>query len=176
MRRNPGFDGKVGHKIEDGVVTELRIVTDQVTDIAPIRAFNALRVIDCSGTTTTNLNTNGLLADLTPLKAMNLAGLRHLNLSNTQVSDAGLAHFKDCKDLVDLHLARTQVSDAGLAHFKDCDSLKRLFLQQTTAWQTGRGAGAGRQCPLESAQPGFRRQGRAHHRRRRGDRTAIPHG
>ena len=52
MRRNPGFDGKMEHKIEDGVVTEFRIVTDQVTDIAPIRVFNALRVLDCSGTWT----------------------------------------------------------------------------------------------------------------------------
>ena len=50
MRRNPGFDGKVEHKIEDGVVTEFRIVTDKVTDIAPIRVFNALRVLECSGT------------------------------------------------------------------------------------------------------------------------------
>ena len=52
MRRNHGFDGKVEHKIEDGVVTEIRIVTDKVTDISPIRVFNALRVLDCSGTYT----------------------------------------------------------------------------------------------------------------------------
>ena len=52
MRRNPGFDGKVEHKIEDGVVTEFRIVTDKVTDIAPIRVFNALRLLDCRGTST----------------------------------------------------------------------------------------------------------------------------
>ena len=52
--RNPGFDGKVEHKIEDGVVTEFRIVTDQVTDIAPIRVFNGLRVLECTGTWTTN--------------------------------------------------------------------------------------------------------------------------
>jgi hypothetical protein len=34
------------------VVTELRIVTDKVTDVAPIRVFNVLRVLDRSGTTT----------------------------------------------------------------------------------------------------------------------------
>src|SRR5262249_34290724 len=51
-RRNPGFDGKLEHKIEHGVVTGLRIVTDQVTDIAPIRVFNALRVLECRGTWT----------------------------------------------------------------------------------------------------------------------------
>jgi hypothetical protein len=64
MRRNPGFDGKVGHKIEDGAVTEFRIVTDQVTDIAPIRVWSALRLLDCRGT----WPYRGLLADLTPLK------------------------------------------------------------------------------------------------------------
>src|SRR5262249_33007547 len=85
MRRNPGFDGKVEHKIEDGVVTEFRIVTDQVTDIAPIRVWSALRVLECRGTWTNK--PNGLLADLTPLEGMNLAGLRHLDLDSTRVTD-----------------------------------------------------------------------------------------
>src|SRR5262249_15057411 len=31
VRRNPGFDGTVEHKIEDGVVTEIKVVTDKVT-------------------------------------------------------------------------------------------------------------------------------------------------
>jgi hypothetical protein len=66
VRRNPGFDGQVEHKIEDGVVTN---------------------------------KPNGLLADLTPLEGMNLAGLKHLDPDTTRVTDAGLAHFKDCKDL-----------------------------------------------------------------------------
>ena len=50
MRRNPGFDGKLEYKIENGVVTEFKIVTDHVTDIAPIRVWSALRSLDCSGT------------------------------------------------------------------------------------------------------------------------------
>ena len=48
--RNPGFDGKVTHKIEGGVVTELKFVTDNVTDISPVRALTGLRTLDCSGT------------------------------------------------------------------------------------------------------------------------------
>ncbi len=39
MRRNPGFDGKMETKIAGGVVTEYRIVTDKVKDIAPIRVW-----------------------------------------------------------------------------------------------------------------------------------------
>jgi hypothetical protein len=135
MRRNPGFDGKVEHKIEDGVVTELRIVTDQVTDIAPIRVFNALRVLDCSGTFYNR--PNGLLADLRPLKGMNLAGLTHLNLSHTKVSDAGMVYFKDCKNLTFLDLWETKVTDEGLANFQGCKNLSLLNLGTTRASDAG---------------------------------------
>ena len=37
--RNPGFDGKVKPTIEDGVVTDLEFLTDNVTDISPVRAW-----------------------------------------------------------------------------------------------------------------------------------------
>ena len=47
------------------------------------------------------------------------------------MGDAGLAHFKDCKNLTVLDLDGTQVSDAGLAHFKDCKNLTHLGLQKT---------------------------------------------
>jgi formylglycine-generating enzyme required for sulfatase activity len=135
MRRNPGFDGKVEHKIEDGVVTEFRIVTDQVTDIAPIRVFNALRVLVSSGTYTEK--PNGLLADLTSLSGMNLAGLIYLDLANTTVTDAGLIPFKDCKSLTHVDLPGTRVSDAGLTHFKDCKALTFLNLEGTQVGDAG---------------------------------------
>ncbi len=45
-----------------------------------------------------------------------------------QESDAGLAYFKDCRNLTALWLLQTQVSDVGLAHFKDCKSLTELRL------------------------------------------------
>src|SRR5262249_16886734 len=37
--RNPGFDGKVSHTVEGGVVTELTFRTNNVTDLAPVRAL-----------------------------------------------------------------------------------------------------------------------------------------
>ncbi|HZT80887.1 MAG TPA: serine/threonine-protein kinase, partial [Gemmataceae bacterium] len=57
-------------------------------------------------------------------------GLTHLYLDNCgQVTDAGLAHFKDCKGLTHLYLEYCgQVTDAGLAHFKDCKGLTHLYL------------------------------------------------
>ena len=51
MELNPGFDGKVTGsdgkatpKIENGVVTELGFVTDNVTDISPVRALAGLKI------------------------------------------------------------------------------------------------------------------------------------
>ena len=61
-----------------GVVTEFRIVTDHVTDISPIRVFNALRLLGCTGRRTDE--PTGLLADLTPLRGMNLLAVRLENL------------------------------------------------------------------------------------------------
>jgi len=136
MKRNPGFDdNKVTHKIEDGVVTEIKVVTENVTDISSIRVFNSLRVLDFAGTAFQPETKR--LSDLTPLKGMNLAGLSHLGLNWTQVGDAGLAHFKDCKKLTFLNLARTPVSDAGLFIFKDCTELASLSLEATQAGDEG---------------------------------------
>ncbi|QDV35218.1 protein kinase domain-containing protein [Tautonia plasticadhaerens] len=137
VRRNPGFDGTVEHKIEGGVVTELRINTDKVSDIAPIRVFNALQVLDCSGTPTPDWRRNGQLADLTPLKGMNLTGLTHLNLGWTKVDDASMVYFKDCKALMSLILTGTQVTDTELAHFKDCKDLTELGLDGTQVSDAG---------------------------------------
>gem|GEM_PF-6976976 len=54
--------------------------------------------------------------------------LTQLILKDTRVGDAGLAHFKDCKNLMTLNLQNTQVSDEGLGFFKDCKSLEKLHL------------------------------------------------
>jgi formylglycine-generating enzyme required for sulfatase activity len=136
MRRNPGFNGRVQRKIEDGVVSELRILTDKVTDVAPIRVFSALRVLDCSGTQT-NWRGNSQLADLTPLDGMSTENLTHLNLAYTKVGDEGMAHFKNCRNLESLMLDDTKVGDAGLANFKDCKNLKTLLLGETQVGDNG---------------------------------------
>jgi Leucine-rich repeat (LRR) protein len=133
---NPGFDGQVRHETDGEVVTEIRFVTDKVTDVAPLRVFVALKVLDCEGTHT-DWRSNGQLADLTPLKGMNLTGLTWLNLNRTKVVDAGLAHFEDCKNLTNLGLLCTQVGDAGLAHFKGCKNLTQLNLHGTQVSDAG---------------------------------------
>ena len=78
MELNPGFDGKVTDhdgkgppKIENGVVTELGLFTDNVTDISPVRAFTGLKFLSCAGTT----RGRGKLFDLSPLNGMPLIWL-----------------------------------------------------------------------------------------------------
>ncbi len=49
---------------------------------------------------------------------------------NRQVSDAGLAVFKDCKNLTLLNLQSTLVSDEGLKNFKGCNQMTFLRLDE----------------------------------------------
>src|SRR5262249_9562980 len=66
---NPGFDGKVEHKVENGTVTKLKLVSDQVTDLTPVRALSGLRDLTCNGA---SVNNTGKLKDLAPLRGMQL--------------------------------------------------------------------------------------------------------
>jgi formylglycine-generating enzyme required for sulfatase activity len=119
--RNPGFDGRVTPSVENGVVVGLTFVTDDVTDIAPVRALAGLRTLNCSGS-----RGKGRLADLSPLKDMKLTELlcyhtrvsdlsplkgmplTRLRCDGTPVSD--LSPLKDMK-LTDLTCTSTRVSD-----------------------------------------------------------------
>ncbi len=69
---NPGFDGKLQHKIENGRVVDLRFITDQVTDISPFRALPDLERLDCFGSAPGKCR----LADLSPLQGLPLTELR----------------------------------------------------------------------------------------------------
>ncbi len=70
-----------------------------------------------------------------PGGAVELTGVNLVR--NQKVSDAGLAHFKDCQNLIFLELMFTQVSDAGLVHFKDCQNLATLGLSHTQVSDAG---------------------------------------
>ncbi len=84
---NPGFDGVVGEangkgvpKIENGVVVQIGFLTDNVTDLSPVRALPDLKGLHCSGSS----GGRGRLTDVSPLQGMKL---RNLGFSNTRVSD-----------------------------------------------------------------------------------------
>jgi formylglycine-generating enzyme required for sulfatase activity/Leucine-rich repeat (LRR) protein len=80
MRLNSGFDGKLTPTIENEVVTELSFNSDQVDNIAPVRALTGLIYLDCRGT----YPNKGKLSDLSPIKGMKLS---RIDCSSTQIAD-----------------------------------------------------------------------------------------
>lgn len=98
---NPAFDGTVTPTIEDGVVKGLSFLTDDVTDISPVRALRRLDTLDCRGT----LDRRGKLADLSPLRGLSL-GVLHVE--DNPVSDLSPVRGMPLRDL---GLFRTQVED-----------------------------------------------------------------
>lgn len=50
---------------------------------------------------------------------------------NKKVSDAGLAHFQDCKNLRLVDLLTANVNDTGVAYLRNCKQLKHLSLGAT---------------------------------------------
>ena len=77
---NPGFDGRTEHRIEAGVVTHLRVNTDRIVDVSPIRAFPQLPSLNLGSSSTLS----GSLVDLSPLSGMKF---RELILIGNRMSD-----------------------------------------------------------------------------------------
>ena len=79
MELNPGFDGKLTNlpqrgppAIEDGMLKQVRFLTDHVTDLSPVRALKGLRSLVCSGRKIEGPVFTGSLSDLSPLNGMKL--------------------------------------------------------------------------------------------------------
>jgi Leucine-rich repeat (LRR) protein len=154
QRLNPSFDGQVGHRIEDDVVVELSFVTDQVTDISPVRALTGLKTLSCSGSdvglgqlsatallplkglplTQLDLRDSPAVSDLAALAGMKLISL---DCRATSVGDADLKHLAGMKDLQMLSLWGTKVTDAGLKELAGLKNLQHLSLQATTVTDAG---------------------------------------
>ena len=124
MELNPGFDGRVTGpdsksppKIENGVATELKFISDEVTDLSPVRALAGLWLLYCPGSD----RGKGRLSDLAPLQGMKLRSLycNRTNVTNlSPLRGAPLTHLS-CDD--------TRLSD--LSPLQDCKSLGRLFVR-----------------------------------------------
>lgn len=75
-----GFDGNGTPKIENDVVTELHVLTNNVTNISPVRALVGLKALSCRG-----IGGNpSQFADLSPLNGMSLTTV---DCSSTAVRD-----------------------------------------------------------------------------------------
>jgi len=107
---NPGFDGVVTGvggkrtpKIENNVVTEFGVSTNDVTDISPVRALVGMKRFQCSPRTS-----QSKISDLSPLKGLPLL---YLNCADTNVSD--LSSLQGMP-LTHLYCSSTRVSDLSL--------------------------------------------------------------
>lgn len=120
---NPGFDGKVRHQIESGVV-KFEFDSASVSDISPVRALKYLRFLNCNST-----YRRGKVSDLRPLQGMQLTDLY---LKDTQVSD--LSPLK-LMPLINLYLPVTNLSD--LSPLADCKSLKNLNVDKSKVTADG---------------------------------------
>jgi serine/threonine protein kinase/CubicO group peptidase (beta-lactamase class C family) len=138
---NPGFDDwSKEPTIENGVVTGLEFVTDQVTDINPLRALPKLTFLSCKGSGPEK----GKLTDLSPLKAIHLTGLK-CNF-NKRLSD--LSPLKDMKltsvycmgtsvlDLSPLKGMPLTILDCWVTPVSDLSPLKDMKLTDLQFWFT----------------------------------------
>ena len=112
-KRNPGFDGKEKHTAEGPTVVALQLVSDDLTDIAPLRALAGLKRLTCSG----SLPGKGKLANLKPLHGLKLTAL-----------DVRWSRVSDLTPLADMPL--TDLNLAGNVGVVDLTPLKALPLTQ----------------------------------------------
>ena len=151
---NPGFDGKIEHRIKDGHGVAFTCRSEHLADIWPIRALGKLRELNCGGTYKTWAKVSDLsplqglpitaltcdlssVSDLTPLRGMSL---KKLDCGFTEVAD--LSPLRGMP-LTYLKLTRTQVKDlaplAGMhltelnfneTHIADLSPLKGMPLKR----------------------------------------------
>lgn len=111
----------------------LGLMSDRFTDgalkhIKGLKGLKSLRLDDAEITDkgVKKLKESGLLAPL-----------EFLVLSNTRITDAGLAHLTGMINLKWLYIRDTAVADAGLAHLKGLPKLEMLILNNTGVTDAG---------------------------------------
>jgi tRNA A-37 threonylcarbamoyl transferase component Bud32 len=123
--RNPGFAGKVNPiRIENGAVKDLEIVTDNITDISPVRALAGLEGLVCKG----SAPGQGRLTDLSAFKNMklravtwldtpcvDLSSLKGLPLNQLNCNDPNVADLTPLKGMPLKNLSIQNTSVASLA-------------------------------------------------------------
>lgn len=98
-----------------------------------LEGLTALEDLDLSGTDVTDA---GLvhLSDLENLRSLNLAdGL----MKPSNLTDEGLQHFKNLRQLEELVLSGAKITDAGLEQLAPLKNLKRLYLFDTRITDAG---------------------------------------
>jgi hypothetical protein len=71
------------------------------------------------------------------LRRLPLSRLVGLSLSNTKITDAGVARLKDCQQLRELLLDGTALTDKGLKQIAELPNLERLLIDGTNVTDAG---------------------------------------
>lgn len=133
---NPAFKGELKPTIVDSRVVGIEFLTDDITDILPLRAMQDLNSLTCRGTYTTK--SNGRLANLAPLRGMKLTKLA-IDF-NEQIGDLSplegmpLTNFEcgrtNVVDLSPLRDMPLEVLVCGFTHVSDLSPLKGMGLRE----------------------------------------------
>jgi hypothetical protein len=102
-KRNPGFDGKLEHVIDLGQVIELRLRTEAVSDLSPLRVLKGLKVLRCRAA-----EGKGKLVELSPLYKL---PLQTLDVSGNPVTNLAAL---DGTPLTELNCSHTRVIELAL--------------------------------------------------------------
>ncbi|HYG78076.1 MAG TPA: SUMF1/EgtB/PvdO family nonheme iron enzyme [Planctomycetota bacterium] len=102
---NPGYDGAQTHQIIDGRVTELKIESEALSNIWPVRALRDLRFLKCTGVVKGKLEALNNVTDLSALRGLML---ERLEITRSRVAD--LSPLKGMP-LVVLTIGNTLVQD-----------------------------------------------------------------
>jgi Leucine-rich repeat (LRR) protein len=131
---NPQFNGRIGtfaageieFTVRDGAVRQIKVPTDNVADISPLRALQQLNSVVCEPTNDKQ-SAKGQLADLSPLRDLplryvscsangslrDLAPLQKMNLDGLYVAGTAIKSVEVVREMPLQHLSveRTQVDD-----------------------------------------------------------------
>ncbi|OWK39915.1 protein kinase domain-containing protein [Fimbriiglobus ruber] len=134
---NPGFEGPVTPRVEDGVVVGLEFPAHRVTNVSPVRGLAGLRELSCAGTH----DNPGWVTDLKPLAGLRLRVLSVAN--NIHLSDLGPLEEMPLEelycygtvvvDLVPLQKCPLTILDVGSTKVTNLAPLKGLPLTRFRA-------------------------------------------
>lgn len=130
---------KLGGKVDHEGMDASKPIVSVNFGVAKIKDADLESLKGLDSLTKLTLNNNKELTDaaLEKLKQLGLTKLTKLYLVDTKLTDAGLAHLKEMKDLQVLSLVGTPITDAGLEHLKEVKGLKELYLFGTQVTDEG---------------------------------------
>jgi len=129
---NRGFDGKLTYNSDGKFITELSLISDQVTDLSPLKPLVGLQILNAAGSGASA----GKLESLKPLRGLLLT---HCNFNYTMVNDLA--------PLEGMPLEQLSVTHCPISDLSPLSGMPLKVLQCSVRWITDLGPLEG--LPLE---------------------------